>query len=38
MNIQIQESAIKDLKKIDKSISKKILHQIKNLENPSQTL
>jgi mRNA-degrading endonuclease RelE of RelBE toxin-antitoxin system len=33
MNIQIQESAIKDLKKIGKSISKKILHQIKNLEN-----
>jgi mRNA interferase RelE/StbE len=32
MNIQIQESAIKDLKKIDKSTSKKILHKIKNLE------
>jgi len=32
MNIQIQESAIKDLKKIDKSTSKKILYKIKNLE------
>jgi mRNA interferase RelE/StbE len=32
MNIQIQESAIKDLKKIDKAISKKILGRIQNLE------
>ena len=33
MKIEIQESARKELKKIDKSDAKKILLQIKNLEN-----
>ncbi len=33
MKIEFQESAKKDLKKLDKSIAQKILLQIKNLEN-----
>ncbi len=33
MKIEIQESAKKDLKKLDISQAKKILFQIKNLEN-----
>ncbi|MGE4398792.1 MAG: type II toxin-antitoxin system RelE/ParE family toxin [Campylobacterales bacterium] len=33
MTVKVQESALKDLKKIDKSIATNILLHIKNLEN-----
>ena len=33
MTVKVQESALKDLKKIDKSIATNILLHVKNLEN-----